>query len=58
MTSSPFVAPSFSSTPMDTSVSKLTLLASPLPLTQCMGLEMGKIPRGGASDIEDVSLGW
>ena len=28
----PFVAPSFSSTPMDTSVSDLSLLASPLPL--------------------------
>jgi len=32
LTSLPFVAPSFSSTPMDTSVSELTLHASPLPL--------------------------
>ena len=31
-TSLAFVAPSFSSTPMDTSVSDLTLLTSPLPL--------------------------
>jgi len=41
---------------MDTSVSDLTLLASPLPLAQCKGLEMGEISRGDVSDIEDVSL--
>ena len=33
-----FVAPSFSSTPIATSVSDLTWLAFPLPLAQCMGL--------------------
>jgi len=41
---------------MDTSVSDLTLLGSPLPLAQCKGLEMGEISRGDVSDIEDVSL--
>jgi len=57
-TSLPFVAPSFFSTPMDTSVSKLTLLTSPLPLAQCMGLEMGEISSSDASILEDVSLVW
>jgi len=37
-TSLPFVPPSFSSTPMENSVSDLTLLVSPLPLAQCTGL--------------------
>jgi len=37
-----FVALSFSSTPMDTSVSDSILLASPLPLAQCTGLEIGE----------------
>ena len=46
LTSFPFVAPSFSSTRMDTSVSDLTLLASPFPLAQCMGLEKSEIFRG------------
>jgi len=45
LTSLPFVAPFFSSTPMDTSVSDLILLASPLYLAQCMGLEIGKISK-------------
>jgi len=58
LTSLPFVALSFSSTLMDPSVSDLTLLASPLPLSQCMGLDLGEISRDDASDIEDVSLGW
>ena len=48
-----FVAPSFSSTPMDTSVSASILLASPFPLAQCMGLEMGETSQGDASSIED-----
>ena len=42
LTSLPFVTPSFSSIPTDTGVSDLTLLASPLSLAQCTGLEMGK----------------
>jgi len=58
LTCFPFAALSFSSTCMKTSGSDLTLLASPLPRAQCMGLEMGEISRGYASDIEDVSLGW
>ena len=37
-TSVPIVALSFSSTTMDTSVSDLTLLPSPLPLAQCIRL--------------------
>jgi len=36
-----FVAPSFSSTPMDTSISDSILLVSPLSLAQCTGLAMG-----------------
>jgi len=39
LTSLSFGAPPFSNTPMDTRVSDLTLLASPLPLAQSMGLE-------------------
>jgi len=58
LTSLPFVAPSFSSTPIDTSVSDSILLASPLPLAQCTGLEMDEVSRGDASDIEDDSLSW
>jgi len=53
-----FVISSFSSIPMDTSVSDLTLLASPLPLACCMGLEMGEISRVSASVLEDASLVW
>jgi len=53
-----FVAPSFSSTPIDTSVSYSFLLASPLPLAQCMGLEMGETSRGNVCSVEDVSLSW
>jgi len=53
-----FVAPSFSSTPMDTSVNDSILLASPLPLAQCTGLEMGETSRGDASLVEDVLLSW
>jgi len=42
---------------MDTGVSDLTLLASPLPLAQCTELDMGEISGGDASDIKDDSLG-
>ena len=55
-TSLPFVAPSFSSIPKDTSVSDLTLLASPLPLGQGMLSEMGETSKGDVSILEDVSL--
>ena len=44
-----FVAPSFSSTPMDTSVSDSILLASPLPVARCTGLEMGETSWGEAN---------
>ena len=37
LTSSSLVAPSFPSTAIGTTVSALTLLVSPLPLTQCTG---------------------
>jgi len=46
LTSLSLVAPSFSSTLVATSVSALTLLASPIPLDQCTSLEMGEISRG------------
>jgi len=36
----------------------VTLLASPIPLDQCMGLEMDEPSRGDVSPIEDDSLGW
>jgi len=51
-----FVAPSFSSTPMDTSISYSNLLASPLPLDPCTGLAMGENSRGDVSVLEDASL--
>ena len=51
-----FVSPSFSTTPMDTSVSDSILLASPLPLVQCTGLEMDETSRGDATSVEDVLL--
>jgi len=54
----PFVTPSFSCTPMDSSVSDLTLLTSLLPFAQCTGLEIGEIFSGDASAIEDASLVW
>jgi len=43
---------------MDTSVNDLILLASPLHLAQCMGLEMVEISLSDASSMEDVSLSW
>ena len=39
-----------------TSISDLTLLASPLPLDQCIGLEKGKPSRGDVSVIADDSF--
>jgi len=38
-----FVAPSFSSTSTDTSISDSILLASRIPLAQCTGLEMARL---------------
>jgi len=52
----PLVAPSFSSSPVATSVNDSILLASPLPLAQCTGLEMGEISRGHVSVLKDDSL--
>ena len=53
-----FVAPSFSGTPMDTSVSDSILLASALLLAQCTRLEMGETSRGDASSVAGVLLFW
>ena len=58
MTSSSFVAPSFPSTPIGTTVSVLTLLASPLPLAQCTGLETDESFRDDVSILEDDLLTW
>ena len=58
LTSSPFITPSFSSTPMNTTNSDLTLVASTLALAQCTWLEMGESSKGYASVIEDDSLDW
>jgi len=58
LSSWPLVAPSFSSIPIATSVSDSTLLAYPLPLAQCMGLEMGETCRGDVSVLEVDSLSW
>jgi len=56
LTSLPLVVPSFSKTHIASNVSDLTLLASPLPSAQCMGLEMGETSRGDFSVQEDDSL--
>jgi len=58
LSSLPLVALSFSNTLVATSVSNSTFLASPLPLAQCTGLEMGEICRGDVSVLEDDSLSW
>ena len=58
LTSLPFVAPSLSSTPRDTTKGVLCLLSFPLPLAQCTGLEMGEFLRGDASCVMDDSLDW
>ena len=55
LTSLPLVGPSFSSTPVATSVCESTLLASSLPLAQCTGLEIGETSRGDGSVLEDAS---
>ena len=56
LTSLPFVAPSLPSTPKDTTECVLRLFSSPLPLAQCMRLEMGESLRGDPSCVEDDSL--
>ena len=54
--SSPFVAPSLSSTSRDTTKGVLRLLSFPLPVAQYTRLKMGESPRGDASCVEDDSL--
>ena len=56
LTSLPLVAPSFFSTPIDTIISNLALLTSPLSLDQCAMLELGELLRNDASVLADVSL--
>jgi len=56
LSSLPFVALTFSSTPIDTIVTNLALLASLLPLAQCTGLEMGEVFTGDATILEDALL--
>jgi len=54
----PFVAPSLCSTPKDTTIGDLTLLASPFTLAQCMRLEMDEFSKGDASFVRDSLLDW
>ena len=56
LTSLSLVAPSLPSTPVATSVSDSTFLASPVPLAQCLGLEMGEIFSASVRVFEDPSL--
>ena len=58
MTSSSLVAPSSLSTASGTTFSALTLLASPLPLAQCTGLEIGEHSKGETSFIADAMIAW
>jgi len=52
----PFVALSLSSTPRDTTIGDLTLLAFSLPLAQCTVLEMDESYKGDASFVNDDLL--
>ena len=54
----PYVAPSLSSTPSDTTGGVVGLLSSPIPLAQCTELEMGESSRSDASLIEDDLHVW
>jgi len=56
LTYSPLIAPSSSSTPIVTSTNDSTLLNSPFPLAQCIGLEMGETSGGDVNVLEDASL--
>ena len=59
LTSLPFIAPSLPSTLRDTTDGVLHLLSSsPLPLTQCTGLEIGESLVGDASCVEDNSVSY
>ena len=58
LTSSSVVAPSSPSTPIGTTVSALTLLASPLPLAKCTRLAMGESFRDDVSVLKDDLLTW
>jgi len=53
LSSSPLVTPSSSSTPIDTTISASTLLASPYPLAGCTELGRSEPSTGGVSVIED-----
>jgi len=54
----PFVTSSLSSAPRDTTIGDLTLLASPLHLAQCTGLETCESSKGDASFVKDNLLDW
>jgi len=56
LTSLSLVAPSFSSKPMNTNVSDLTLLASPIHFAQCMWLKTGETSKGDVSVLKDDPL--
>ena len=58
LTSLTFVVPSFSSTPIVTIVSNLTLFASPFFLIPCMELKIGEPYRTDAITIEDDLFHW
>ena len=58
LTYSPLVALSSSSTPIVTTPSDPTLLASPFPLAQCTELEMGGTSGVDGSVLEDASPLW
>jgi len=54
LTSSSLIAPPSTSTPIVTTISALTFLASPILLAQCTGLEIRKHSRGHARFIGDA----
>ena len=56
MISIPIVASSLSSTPNDITICDLNLLASPLPLAQCTGLEIGESSKGDVSFVKNDLL--
>jgi len=58
LTSSSLVAPSSISTRIGTTVSALTLHASPLPLAQCTGLEIREPYKGDVTVLEDDFPTW
>jgi len=56
LTSSSLIVPSSRSTPIGTTISALTLPASPLPVARCTWLEMGEHSRDEANFIEDAMI--